>query len=162
MAQSPESLSESMGLLREYRTRAEHYGGVLKGMESKVSRSVYRHGENLYVDGKAAVDRWLKVFIIDLRQTDRAEISSAQKQALTDAATKADAFIEYVNALLNEDQKRGWGELAKVIPDTFTALLDGGMKIWREFRGISAEKRDAMIADLEDLRWRDFGVIKPR
>jgi hypothetical protein len=140
---------------------AEHHAAILKGMyrDGAVSQSVYQHGETLYVAAKAAIDGWLEIVIVDLELEGEVEVSATQRNKLEEAAINADTFVQFVAALTEDPQRSVWGEAIKAIPDTFTALVDGGLDIWREIRSQGAAKRAALVKRLEDLRWKVFAEI---
>ena len=159
MAETSEALVASIGTLREYRVKAEHWAGVLKGLQPTLSKSEARQGVAYYVEGKAAVDGWLEQMMAEVEAGRGTTPSPAQEQALQQAAVKAKTFVEYV-AALGEDQQRG--DWLSVIPGAVAAVVEAGLAIWREFRTMSRDQRQALVARLETLRWPAFESIEAR
>ena len=156
MVPDSQPLLESLGTLREYRVKAEHWAGVLKGLQPGLSKSESRQGVTYYVEAKAAVDGWLEQILAELEAGRDATPSPRQQQALEQAALKATTFMDYV-AALGDDQKRG--DWLSVIPSALAALVEAGITVWREFRSMSKDQRQALIARLETLRWPAFDGI---
>ena len=157
----PESplLSVSLGTLREYRVKAEHWAGVLKGLQPTLSKSEARQGVTYYVEGQAAVDGWLEQMLAELEAGGDGTPSARQQQALEQAALKAKTFMDYV-AALGEDGKRG--DWLSFIPSALAALVEAGLTVWREFRSMSKDQRQALMARLETLRGPPFDSIAAR
>jgi hypothetical protein len=157
----PESqpLSDSIGTLKEYRVKAEHWAGVLKGLQPTLSKSEARQGLTYYVEGKAAVDGWIEQMLAELEAGGDGTPSPRQEQTLEHAALRAKTFMDYV-AALGEDGKRG--DWLSIIPSTLAALVEAGLTIWREFRSMSKDQRQALVARLETLRWPPFDSIAAR
>ena len=152
-------LLESIGALKECRVKAEHWAGVLKGLQPTLSKSEARQGVTYYVEGKAAIDSWLEQMIAELETGRDLAPSPRQQQALEQAALKAKTFIDYV-AALGEDQQRG--DWLSFIPSALAAVVEAGLMMWREFRSISREQRQALITRLDALRWPAFESIEAR
>ena len=154
-----QSLTESIGTLKETRVKAEHWAGVLKGLQPTLSRSEAQQGVKYYVEGKAAIDGWLEQMVAELETGGSTTPSPGQQQALEQAALKAKTFMEYV-AALGQDQQRG--DWLSLIPSALTAVIEAGVTLWREFRAIGREQRQSLIARLEALRWPTFESIDAR
>jgi hypothetical protein len=157
--EAPRPLLESIGTLKEYRVKAEHWAGVLKGLEPTLSKSEARQGVTNYVEGKAAIDGWLEQMIAELEAGGGTTPSPRQQQALEQAALKAKTFMDYV-AALGQDQKRG--DWLGVVPAAIAAVVEAGVTLWREFRSVSREQRQALITRLEALRWPAFESIEAK
>jgi hypothetical protein len=157
-AKQTETVTSSIGLLREQREQAQYAAALLKSMRqrSELSEGEYRQGVLCYVGAKAAVDGWLDRLLSELETGGGRELSDSHMQTLQDAGVKVHAFMDYVSGL-GEDRSQGaLDALAKVLPDTIKALVDAGIKLWGEIRPTGKDRREALIRRIEALRWLSF------
>jgi hypothetical protein len=156
-----ETVSASIGVLREQREKAQYAAALLKRMQQqgKLSEIKYTQGVSYYVKAKGAVDGWLDRLLSELETGGGRELSTDHQHALEHAGVTCLAFLNYV-AALGEDQSRGvLDELAKIFPDAVKALVDAGIKLWGEVRPTPREAREALIKRIEALRWLSFDQI---
>jgi hypothetical protein len=149
-------LPESIRILEEQRTAAEHWASVLRGLSGKISESSFNFCRSLYVDGEAAANGWIKKTQTELKLGNDINQENYCSQ-LNEVAVKAQTFMENVAALAVKDQTRGWEQ---IIPSTITAIVDAGLKLFREFRPTNREKRESLIEMLDGLMWKPFSDIK--
>jgi hypothetical protein len=55
----------------------------------------------------------------------------------------------------------GLPEVIKLVPDLVKAITESGLSIWKESRQAGKEHRDAMLSELDRLRWRSFAELVP-
>ena len=51
--------------------------------------------------------------------------------------------------------------LAKAPAELIKQLFDGGLAIWKEWRGVDAERRKQITTRIEAQRWKPFAEITP-
>jgi hypothetical protein len=153
------TFSEAVGALAQERSSAESGGGLLKRYAPE---DVESHA--LYAQAKAAFDGLIEQLLADLAQNRDPQISGAFRERLEIAVTKRLAFSDRANQVLNASvppgAKPAWLAAIAAIPaDLVKALFEGGIAIWREWRGADAERRKQMATRLESLRWKPFADI---
>ena len=87
----------------------------------------------LYADAKGAFDGLIEQLLADLAQNNDPEVSAAFRERIDAAAVKRVAF----------------------------ELFQGGMTIWKEWRGVSTERRKQITTRIEAQRWKPFAEIAP-
>jgi hypothetical protein len=50
----------------------------------------------------------------------------------------------------------------KVVPDLVKAITDAGLAIWDNFTKANKERRDAILNEIDHLRWRSFADLAPK
>lgn len=149
----PPEFSEAIGVIAKERTRAEHWGSTLKRNYAKDTKE-YKKGEALYVEAQAAFDGWIEQIKFDLRAGNDIEKSDQYKKSLKEAAEKSQIFINYVEVLTTKG-----GEL---IPLVLNALINAGREIYDEYRREKERRREEIIKNLDQLKWKSFDEIKGR
>jgi hypothetical protein len=160
------SLSAAIGLLDRERSYAESEAGLLKHYAAPDDVE----GRRLYALARADFDGLITELLSDLAQHQDPSVQDAFQAALRDAVTARLAFTHYADGILAGAVPKGAkpaaiGELAealaKSVPDLVAALIDGGISIWREWRGASQDRRDDIKTRLESVRWKPFADIPP-
>lgn len=155
------TLSDAIGTLGQERTYAEFGARMLKAHAADDIE-----GRRLYAQAKAAFDGLIEQLLTDLAQNRDPALSPAFRQRLDEAVTKRVAFSDYadraVKTKLPQGAKPLWIDaLAQIPADLIKALFDGGLSIWREWRGAGKERRDQIASRLEAQRWKPFADVAP-
>lgn len=134
-----------------------------------------KKGEIYYSEARAKFDSWITEFqsILQFKSTAKESdpVINALKESLKKAAIKSYKFKEYVKNLTAELEKykvhivpRLASKPSTKSPESdltiFSALLAAVFKIRDAYIAAKEEKRNAMIKQLEDLRWKSFEEIK--
>jgi hypothetical protein len=84
-------------------------------------------------------------------------------QALNGAAEKRIAFTSFVSSEVDKLQgaRPGLEDLIQVVPNLVKAITEAGLSIWKAFHEARKERRDAILNELELLRWRPFAELAP-
>jgi hypothetical protein len=153
------TFSEAIGALGEERSTAESGAALLKRYAPQDIES-----RALSAQAKASFDGLIEQLLADLAQNRDPQISQAFRERLEIAATKRVTFSERAAQVLNArvpvGAKPAWLAAIAAIPaDLVKALFEGGIAIWREWRGASTERRKQMTTQIEALRWKPFADI---
>jgi hypothetical protein len=85
--------------------------------------------------------------------------------AIEAAAKSRITFTNFVRDEIvgkTEGAKPGLIEVKVEVPDLVTAVTDAGLKIWNVYAGASKERRDAILTEIDHLRWRAFADLAPK
>jgi hypothetical protein len=162
--QEAPTLSDAVGVLAKEQSAAEQYAVILATVGRKDVAS-YVRGIQLYADAKAEFDGLiaeLKIDLIDGRDPAKSQKFAAAMQA---AAKSRIAFTDFVSDDVVGKQtgaKPGLMDVVKVVPELVTALTDAGLKIWNAYTSASKERRDAILSEIDHLRWRAFADLAPK
>ena len=158
------TLSDAVGVLESERSAAESYAEILATVGRK-DVEVYVHGIQLYADAKAAFDGLIAQLRIDLIDGRDPAQSPRFAAALRGAAEKRIAFTNYVSDRVVghiEGARPGLPDVVKAVPDLVKAITDAGLAIWGAFRDANKEHRDAILNEIDHLRWRAFADLAPK
>jgi len=149
----------TLGTFRGERSYAEDGAATLKALAPGEIE-----GRQLYAQAKAAFDGLIEQLLADLAQNRDPKLSPVFNERLEAAVNKRVAFSQHVDgavkAMLPEGAKPGLlAALAKVPAALVKELFDGGVSIWREWRGAGKDRRDQIATRLEALRWKPFADI---
>jgi hypothetical protein len=159
------TFSEAIGLLSQERTYAE--GGVAL-VKQYVPNDI--EARRLYADAKGAFDGLIEQLLADLAQNRDPSLSGAFRERLDAAVVKRVAFNQRVEAVLKANVPEGAKPailealaeaLAKAPTELIKQLFDGGMAIWKEWHGVSTERRKQITTRIEAQRWKPFSEIGP-
>lgn len=160
----PPTLSDAVAVLERERSAAEQYAVVLATVGRKdIDR--YVRGIQLYADAKAEFDGLIAALRFDLIEGNNPAKSQRFSTALQGAAKKRIAFTDFVSDEVVgkvEGARPGLLDVVKVVPDLVKAITDAGLAIWDSFRKASKERRDAILAEIDRLRWRSFADLAPK
>ncbi len=160
----PPTLSDAVAVLEKERSAAEQYAVVLATVGRKdIDR--YVRGIQLYADAKAEFDGLIAALRFDLIEGNNPAKSQRFSTALQGAAKKRIAFTDFVSDEVVgkvEGARPGLLDVVKVVPDLVKAITDAGLAIWDSFRKASKERRDAILAEIDRLRWRSFADLAPK
>ncbi len=159
------SFSEAVGLLSQERSYAESGAALVKQ---------YAPGDiearRLYADAKGAFDGLIEQLLADLAQNNDPELSAAFRERIDAAAMKRVAFSKRADEVLKANVPEGAKNailvaiaesLAKTPVEIVKELFGGGMTIWKEWRGVSTERRKQITTRIEAQRWKPFAEIPP-
>jgi hypothetical protein len=49
--------------------------------------------------------------------------------------------------------------MLNVVPELVKAITDAGLSIWKAYREMSKDRRDAILNELGQLQWRPFSEL---
>ncbi len=163
-ADDPIPLTDAVGVLGREKSAAEQYAVILATV-GRENITNYLRGITLYADAKAEFDGLITQLRFNLREGHDPSTSDAFRQALRSAAEKRVAFTTFItNDVIGEIKgaKPGLPMIIGAAPDLIKAITEAGLSIWAAFRNAAKEKQDAILDDLEHLKWRSFAELAPR
>jgi hypothetical protein len=155
------TFSDSVAVLEKERSAAEQYAVILATVGRK-DLERYVRGIQLYADAKADFDGLISALRIDLIAGNNPAESRMFAAALQAAAEKRIAFTNFVSDEVVgkiEGARPGLLDVVKVVPDLVKAITDAGLAIWDAFRKAGKEQREAMLSEIDRLRWRSFADL---
>lgn len=158
---NPPSLSDAVAVLARERSASEQYAVILATVGRK-NAELYVRGIELYADAKADFDGLIAALRFDLIEGHDPAQSQNFATALQAAAEKRIAFTNFVSDEVVgkvEGARPGLTDVVKVVPDLVKAVTDSGVEIWGAFRRGNKERRDAILTEIDQLRWRSFGDL---
>jgi hypothetical protein len=163
-AQADDAFSEAAGVLERERSAAEQYAVILATVGRRDVGN-YVRGIQLYADAKAEFDgliAQLRLGLINGSDPVHAPKFAATLQA---AAEKRIAFTNFVSVeVVDKIQgaRPGLIDVAKAVPELVKALTDAGLGIWGAFRDANKQHREAILSEIDHLRWRAFADLAPK
>jgi hypothetical protein len=160
-ATDPMPLPEAVGVFAREKSAAEQYAVVLSTVGKK-DMGTYLRGVTFYADAKAEFVGLITQLAFSLRERRDPDTSDAFKQALRGAAEKRIAFTTFVtNEVIGkiEGAKPGLPAIIAVVPALIKAITGAGLSIWAAFRKAGKERQDAMLNELDHLKWRPFAKL---
>ena len=157
------TLGEAVGVLAREKSAAEQYAVVLATVGKKHIET-YLRGVTLYADAKADFDGLIEQLRFSLRDGYNPTKSDKYTAALNVAAEKRIAFTKFVSSDVIgkiEGKKPGLPDVISAVPELIKAISDAGLSIWTAFHNATKERRDAILVDLDRLRWKSFGELAP-
>jgi hypothetical protein len=154
-------LSDAVAVLEKERSAAEQYAVILATVGRK-DANLYVRGIQLYAEAKAEFDGLIAALRIDLIEGRNPTKSQSFATALQGAAEKRIAFTDFVSDEVVgkvEGARLDLLSVVKVVPDLVKAVTDAGLAIWGAFSKARTERREAMLAEFERLRWRSFADL---
>jgi hypothetical protein len=152
------ALSEALQNLEYEKSSAEAYAGIL-GTIGPSDMAVYLRGAQLYADAKAEFDKMIKGLRVDLMSDRNPTQSDDFKALLQQAAQRRIAFTSFVTAeIVNKQRAPGLGlpVVLDMVPALVEKITNAGLSIWKAYHDASKERRDAILAEVDELRWRSF------
>jgi hypothetical protein len=163
-ADNASSLSDAVGVLEKERSAAEQYAVILATVGRK-NVDAYVRGIQLYADAKSDFDGLTSQLRFDLIEGHDPTKSPKFASALEAAAKSRIAFTNFVSDEVVgkiEGAKPGLIDVVKVVPELVTAVTDAGLKIWDAYRNAGKERRDAILGEIDRLRWKSFADLAPK
>jgi hypothetical protein len=140
-------LAEQFAQLTEWRSKAESWAYKLRLDTSKHGTEEFHKAEDLYIDAKGAVDAWIDSFRLNLTAVTEED----NKAAFERGAAKSREFIRYVKSMYVK------GLAGTEAGELLVAI---GVGIYREYKAAGEERKAAIKAELERVRWKSFNEIK--
>jgi hypothetical protein len=159
------TFSEAVGLLSQERSYAESGAALVKQYAPNDIEA-----RKLYAEAKGAFDSLIEQLLADLAQNRDPGLSGVFRERLDAAAMKRVAFSERTNQVLKANVPEGAKSavlaalaesLAKAPAELIKQLFEGGLAIWKEWRGVSTERRKQITTRIEAQRWKPFAEIAP-
>lgn len=101
---------------------------------------------------QAAFDGWIVQIQVGLRAGNDIEKSDQYQESLDEAAEKTQIFINYVEMLTTSRSK-------SIVSLVLPALIEGVTNIVEGYRETEKERREEIIKDLDQLKWKSFDEI---
>jgi hypothetical protein len=155
------TLSDAVAVLERERSAAEQYAVILATVGRK-DVILYVRGIQLYADAKADFDGLIAELRVDLIEGRSPGQSSKFAAALQAAAEKRIVFTNFVSDQIVgriQGARPGLTDVVKVVPDLVKAITEAGVAIWDAFSKASKEHRDAILSEIDHLRWRSFADL---
>jgi hypothetical protein len=159
------TFSEAIGLLSQERTYAESGAAIVKQYAPNDIET-----RRLYADAKGAFDGLIEQLLADLAQNRDPGLSTVFRERLDAAVVQRVAFSQRVEAVVKPSLPEGAKPailttlaeaLAKAPAELIKQLFDSGMAIWKEWHGVSTERRKQITTRIEAQRWKPFAEIAP-
>jgi hypothetical protein len=157
-------LPDLVRVLEKERSVAEGYAEILATVGRK-NVDAYVRGIALYADAKANFDGLIAQLRFDLVEGREPTKSAKFEAAMEAAATSRIAFTDFVSDEVvgkAAGAKSGLIDAVKVVPDLVRAITDEGLKIWDDYAKGTKERRDAILNEIDRLRWRSFADLAPK
>lgn len=158
------TLSDAIRLLAREKSAAEQYVAILATV-AKTDVAAYVRGIQLYADAKAEFDGLIAELRFDLTTGQDPARSTKFANALQAAATKRIAFTDFVSQSVVaklQGTRPGLPDVIKLVPDLVKAITEAGLSIWKAFHDAGKERRDAILSDVDQLKWRSVAdLVKP-
>jgi hypothetical protein len=158
------TFSDAVAVLERERSAAEQYAVILATVGRK-DLERYVRGIQLYADAKSDFDGLIAALRFDLVAGNNPAQSQKFAKALEAAAEKRIAFTNFVSDQVVgkiEGARPGLLDVVKVVPELVKAITDAGLAIWDAFRKAGKERREAMLSEIDRLRWRSFADLAPK
>jgi hypothetical protein len=156
-----EMLAGAVGVLAHEKSAAEQYAVILATV-GKADTARYVRGIQFYADAKAEFDAMIAELKFDLTTGQDPARSAVFTGALERAADKRVAFTTFVSreVVAKVDGARpGLPDVISAIPELVKVITDAGLSIWKAFHDAGKERRDAILAEVDLLRWRSFADL---
>jgi hypothetical protein len=154
-------LGRAIGVLTREKSAAEQYAVILATV-GKSDPALYVRGIELYADAKAEFDGMVAELKFDLTHGQNPVESSVFINTLQGAAQKRIAFTSFVSREVVDKlsgTKPGLPELITAAPELIKAITDSGLSIWKAFHDASKERREAILSEVNQLRWQSFADL---
>jgi hypothetical protein len=155
------TLSDAIHFLAREKSAAEQYAVILSTV-GKTDTTKYVHGIELYADAKSEFDALIAELKFDLTTGQEPARSAKFTEALEKAAGKRVAFTSFVSHEVVEKFKGarpGLPDVLNVVPELVKAITDAGLSIWKAYRDTDKDRRDAILNELDQLKWRPFSTL---
>lgn len=158
------ALSDAIRVLAREKSEAEQYA-VIVSMVREKNRAEYPRGMMLYADAKSTFDGLIEQLKFNLLNGNDPTTSDPFKSALRNAVEKRVAFTAFVSEKIVGPTRLGKSivpNIITIVPQLITAITDAGLAIWKAFHASSQERRNAILRQLDELKWQPFGRLAPR
>ena len=158
---SEATLGKAVGFLTREKSAAEQYAVILATV-GKSDTALYVRGIQLYADAKAEFDALIAELKFDLNTGQDPARSAVFAGALQGAAEKRVAFTSFVSHEVVDKvsgARPGLPDLINSVPELGKAIRESGLSIWSVFHDASKERRDAILSEVDQLRWQSFAEL---
>jgi hypothetical protein len=158
---SNEALGRAVGVLAREKSAAEQYAVILATV-GRTDTALYVRGIQLYADAKAEFDALIAELKFDLNTGQDPARSPVFAGALQGAAEKRVAFTSFVQHELVDKvsgARPGLPDVINAVPELGKAIRESGLSIWSVFHDASKERRDAIMSEVDQLRWQSFAEL---
>lgn len=158
---SEAALARAVGVLAHEKSAAEQYAVIL-ATAGKADTALYVRGIALYADAKAEFDAMIAELKFDLTTGQDPANSAVFTGALQGAAQKRIAFTSFVSREVVDKlqgAKPGLPEAIGAVPELVKAITDSGLSIWKAFHDANKERRDAILSEVDQQKWRSFADL---
>ena len=158
---SEAALATAVGVLTREKSAAEQYAVILV-TAGKSDTALYVRGIQLYADAKADFDAMIAELRFDLTTGQDPANSTVFTGALLGAAEKRIAFTSFVSHEVVDKvkgAKPGLPDVISAVPELVKSITESGMSIWKAFHDAGKERRNAILSEVDQLRWRSFGDL---
>jgi hypothetical protein len=155
------SLAGAVRVLAHEKSAAEQYAVILATV-GKSDTGLYVRGIQLYADAKAEFDALIAELKFDLNTGQDPARSAVFTRALQGAAEKRVAFTSFVlHEVVDKvsGARPGLPDVINAVPELGKAIRESGLSIWIVFHDASKERRDAILAEVDHLRWQSFAEL---
>ena len=152
--------SDAIRLFAHEKSAAEQYGVILVTL-GKNNVALYLQGIKLYADAKAEFDGLIAELRFDLQSGQEPAASAKFNEALKAAAEKRVAFTSFVSDEIAKLQgaRPGLPDVIQVVPDLVKAITEAGNSVWKTYHQATTERRDAILHELDQVKWQSFAQL---
>jgi hypothetical protein len=164
LAQQPTTeamLASAVRVLTHEKSAAEQYAVILATV-GKSDAARYVRGIQLYAEAKADFDALVAELKFDLTTGQDPLHSAVFNGSLQPAAEKRIAFTSFVSREIVDQitgARPGLPEVITAVPDLVKSISEAGLAIWKAFHDASKERRDAILSEVDQLRWKSFADL---
>jgi len=158
---SNEALGKAIGVLAREKSAAEQYAVILATV-GRTDAALYVRGIQLYADAKAEFDALIAELKFDLNTGQDPARSPVFTEALQGAAEKRVAFTSFVSHDVVDKvsgARPGLPYVINAVPELGKVLRESGLSIWSVFHDAGKERRDAILSEVDQLRWQSFAEL---
>lgn len=159
----PGTLSDAIRFFAHEKSAAEQYGVILITL-GKADVALYLRGIQLYADAKAEFDGLIAQLRFELQTGQEPARSAKFNEVLKAAAEKRVAFTSFVAEEISKmpGARPGLPSVIEAVPELVKAITSAGLSVWKAFREAAAERRAAILNELDHLQWQPFAaLVKP-
>ncbi len=152
----PTSLTAAHATLRKEQNLAEGYVTLLETV-GKQDLKRYAVCVRDYATARAEFNGFIEGIRTHLIEGTPLEPSEAFDAALDNAVATRRTFTACVDDLIdNLEATRSVKDYITAASELAKLLLDAGIRIWQEYKSANDSKRQAMLEQLESLKWKRF------
>ncbi len=151
-AKNVEINSEAFAAMERERTKAEEYVKILK-QTYPVDSPEYKQGREYYIQAEAEFNGYIEELKAKLAVGQVTDL----RPKVNEAVKKSEIFVQYVQSP-GITQPAVKIEIITVIVDV---LIDAGTKIWDQYQGVEKDQREAILKQLDGMKWKSFDEITP-
>jgi hypothetical protein len=155
------TLGKAVRVLAHEKSAAEQYAVIL-ATAGKSDTALYVRGIQHDADAKAEFDALIAELKFDLNTGQDPARSAVFTGALQGAAEKRVAFTSFVlHEVVDKvsGARPGLPDVITAVPELGKAIRESGLSIWNVFHDASKERRDAILSEVDQLRWQSFAEL---